>query len=478
MCGDSQSGKKVLAVDLDLSLARTDTLVEGIWSLFLSNPFQFVKIMLSLRRGRAYFKNLVAESVSFDAAKLPFNKEVLHQIKAWKRDGGRVVLVTASHQLIADEVGRHLNLFDRVQGSTEAVNLKGQQKAKFLCEEFGLGEFAYIGDSKADLPVWEVACSVIAVNPSFGLKLQLDNKFDNVKYLLSSESKRLEVLRLLRPAQWVKNILVFAPILAAQSRDLGAWLNNAFAFITFCIVASAIYIMNDAFDLQNDRNHPIKKQRPLAKGSVQLSEGLTLSAVLLTLGLTLCIWIDTQLFWLMSLYIILNIIYSAAFKKIRFVDILFLTVFYLARILAGSISGNIDLTFIFVAFSGFLFLALGSLKRLGELVLFYNAKMERVPGRGFRPKDTAYVQLIAAVSSVVSITFLASYINSERVLQTYKTPDFLWGIVLILTGWMLRLIVLTTTGKSKDPLSFFLKDRSSIVAIFLCVILILSATFI
>jgi phosphoserine phosphatase len=233
MCGDSQSGKKVLAVDLDLSLARTDTLVEGIWSLFLSNPFQFVKIMLSLRRGRAYFKNLVAESVSFDAAKLPFNKEVLHQIKAWKRDGGRVVLVTASHQLIADEVGRHLNLFDRVQGSTEAVNLKGQQKAKFLCEEFGLGEFAYIGDSKADLPVWEVACSVIAVNPSFGLKLQLDNKFDNVKYLLSSESKRLEVLRLLRPAQWVKKHPCFRANFSRTIPRLGCMAKQCIRFHHF-----------------------------------------------------------------------------------------------------------------------------------------------------------------------------------------------------------------------------------------------------
>ena len=468
----------MLAVDLDLTLARTDTLVESMWLMFVANPFRFVKTMLKLRHGRAHFKNSVAQSMSFDAAKLPFNTEVIDHIKAWKNSGGRVILVTASHQTIADEVGRHLNLFDRVKGSSKSMNLKGRKKAKFLCEEFGSGQFAYIGDSKADLPVWEVAHSVIAVNPSAGLKLQLKNRFDKVTYLLSGESKFREFLRLLRPSQWVKNALVLAPLAAAQSRDLTALINNALAFIIFCMVASAVYIINDAFDLQNDRNHPIKKQRPLAKGSVQISEGLALSAALLVLGLTLSFWIDIQLFWLMSLYLILNILYSAEFKKLRFVDILFLTLFYLARILAGSITGNIDLSFVFVTFSGFLFVALASLKRLGELMLFSSTQNERVPGRGYRPADAVYIQRIVWTSSFISIAHLAWYINSESVLNTYKAPEFLWGIVLILTGWIVRLIVLTKRGKSQDPLKFSLQDKGSLIVAFFCVALILSATLI
>ena len=478
MRGTNQSVKKVLAVDLDFSLARTDALIESMWSMFVSHPFRFLKTILNLRRGKAFFKNRVAESTSFDAAKLPFNTEVIKQIKSWKNSGGKVVLVTASHQTIADQVGKHLDLFDQVKGSNESTNLKGPEKAKFLCEEFGSGQFAYIGDSRADLSVWEEACSVIAVNPSIGLKFQLENRFNDVKYLLSSESKLIEFLRLMRPTQWVKNTLVFAPIVAAQSRDLSSLLNNAFAFIIFCLVASAVYILNDAFDLQNDRNHPIKKQRPLASGSVQISEGLALSAVLFILGLTLSLWIDMQLFWLMSLYVILNVLYSATFKKVRFVDVFFLALFFMSRILAGSITGNVDLTFVFLAFSGCLFLTLGSIKRLGELILFSNAKMDRIPGRGYRSKDTAYLQLIAAASSIVSIACLASYINSESVLEIYKTPDFLWGIVLILTGWIIRLIVLTMKGKSHDPLKFSLQDKGSILALFFCVALILNATLI
>ena len=474
----TQSNIKVLVVDLDLTLARTDTLVESMWLMFVANPFRFVKTMLKLRHGRAHFKNSVAQSMSFDAAELPFNTEVIDHIKAWKNRGGRVILVTASHQTIADEVGRHLNLFDRVKGSSKSMNLKGRKKAKFLCEEFGSGQFAYIGDSKADLPVWEVAHSVIAVNPSASLKLQLKNRFDNVTYLLSGESKFREFLRLLRPSQWVKNVLVLAPLAAAQSRDLTALINNALAFIIFCMVASAVYIINDAFDLQNDRNHPIKKQRPLAKGSVQISEGLALSAALLVLGLTLSFWIDIQLFWLMNLYLILNILYSAAFKKLRFVDILFLTIFYLARIVAGSITGNIDLTFVFVAFSGFLFVALGSLKRLGEIKFFSGLKNTQVSGRGYRPADEVYVKLIVVISSIISIAHLAWYINSENVLKTFKTPGFLWGIVLILSGWIIRLFVLTNRGKSQDPLSFCLQDKSSFIVAFLCIALILSATVI
>lgn len=478
MAVSAQSDNNMLVVDLDLTLARTDTLVESLWLMFVSNPFRFVKTMLKLRHGRAHFKDNVAKSMPCDAAKLPFNTQVIDHIKSWKNNGGKVVLVTASHQIIADEVGRHLNLFDRVKGSNKSRNLKGREKAKFLCEEFGFGQFAYIGDSKADLPIWEMAHSVVAVDPSTSLKIQLENRFDNVKYLLSGESKHLEILRLLRPTQWVKNVLIFAPFAAAQSKDLTALLLNAFAFVIFCMVASAVYIMNDAFDIQNDRNHPIKKQRPLARGSVQLSEGLALSAAILALSLTLSIWVDIQLFWLMSSYLILNVLYSAAFKKLRFIDILFLTLFYLARIVAGSITGNVDLTFVFVAFSGFLFVTLGSLKRLGEIKLFSGLKNTQVSGRGYRPADAVYVQLIVVISSIISIAHLAWYINSENVLKTFKTPGFLWGIVLILSGWIIRLFVHTNRGKSQDPLSFCLQDKSSFIVAFLCVALILSATLI
>ena len=298
-----------------------------------------------------------------------------------------------------------------------------------------------------------------------------------MKYLLSSESKHREIIRLFRPTQWVKNILIFAPILAAQSRDLNALLNNVFAFLIFCMIASAVYIINDTFDIQNDRNHPVKKQRPLACGSIHLSEGLALSGILLILGLTLSIWVDIQLFWLMSLYLILNVLYSAALKKVRFVDLLFLTLFYLARILAGSITGNIDLTYVFLAFSGFLFVALGSLKRLGELALLSNAKTERVPGRGYKPTDAISILLIAAISSILSIAHLINYVSSVGVSKAYKNPGFLWGIVIILTGWIIRLIVLTNQGKSQDPLMFVIEDKGSVVVAFFCFALMLSATF-
>ena len=474
---EEETDVKVLAVDLDLSLTKTDVLIEILWAMLSSSPFRFVAMMFNLRFGKAYFKSCVAKSVFFDASKLPFNAQVINYIKDWKKGGGKVVLVTASNQIIADEVGRHLNLFDNVYGSNELVNLKGQQKARFLCEKFGAGKFAYIGDSKADLSVWEEACSVIAVNPSFGLKLQLENRFDSVKYLLSDESKHREIIRLFRPTQWVKNILIFAPILAAQSRDLSALLNNVFAFLIFCMIASAVYIINDTFDIQNDRNHPVKKQRPLACGSIHLSEGLALSGILLILGLTLSIWVDIQLFWLMSLYLILNVLYSAALKKVRFIDLLFLTLFYLARILAGSITGNIDLTYVFLAFSGFLFVALGSLKRLGELALLSNAKTERVPGRGYRPKDAISILLIAAISSILSIAHLINYVSSVGVSKAYKNPGFLWGIVIILTGWIIRLIVLTNQGKSQDPLMFVIEDKGSVIVAFFCFALMLSATF-
>ena len=411
--------------------------------------------------GIAYFKRRVAQEVALNFATIPINEAVLGYINGWKKAGGRVILVTASDQSIANEFGKLLGIFDRLYGSNGKDNLKGDHKARFLVDQFGEKGFAYVGNSKADIKIWEHANRIIAVNLSRRMSNLLNRKFKNVKLLQDSKPKGKSILRLIRSEQWIKNTLVFLPILAANLGDIDIIIKSLWAFIVFCFTASSIYILNDAFDLQHDRNHPEKKNRPIAAGSVQIFEGIFLGVAFMTIGLGISLYIEWDLFLVMSLYLLLNFSYSAYFKKLIIIDLIFLSSFYILRVFAGSESSGVELSSWLIAFSAILFFALGSLKRLAEIVELSNVGMVRMPGRGYRISDSVVITQMTVVASFVSVTLLGFYINSDNVLHIYSSPSLLWCLVLLLTIWLNRLIFLTNQGVSGEPLTFFLKDRES-----------------
>ena len=168
----SQSGDTpgVLAVDLDGTLIASDLLLECFWLSMGQSPLPTASIgwsFLTRRHNRAGLKRALADLIAFDPSHLPYRQEVIAYITRWRDAGGRVVLVTASEQRLANRVAQHLGLFDAVYGSDGTRNLKGKTKAALLVELFGEGQFTYIGDAEADLPVWERAGrSITAAAPA------------------------------------------------------------------------------------------------------------------------------------------------------------------------------------------------------------------------------------------------------------------------------------------------------------------------
>ena len=252
------AGRPPLCVDLDGTLLATDSLWESFLLLARKHPAELWRVPGWLLQGKAFFKDKLASTVRLDPATLPYRKPVIDIIRAEKASGRRIVLATASPIQIARNVADHLGLFDEIIASGQSTNFKGAAKTAEIERRFGRGNFDYIGDASADLPVWKSARRAYVV--SSGSMERQARKVCTPYQIISVGGGIESYIRALRPHQWVKNILLFIPlILAHRLGDGKKDFEGALSFISFCLCASAIYIINDLVDLESDRRHASKK---------------------------------------------------------------------------------------------------------------------------------------------------------------------------------------------------------------------------
>ncbi|MEM7192380.1 MAG: UbiA family prenyltransferase, partial [Pseudomonadota bacterium] len=294
--------REVLVIDLDSTLLRSDMLFESFWSAFGQDWRSPFRSALALMRGKAALKRYLADAARVDVTTLPYDPEVISYIEVWRKKDGRTALVTASDDSIAQQIGTHLGLFDNVHGSDGTDNLKGARKAEFLIEKYGDGQFAYMGDSEADLAVWEHAKRAITVNMSAALRKQAEQTSDEVEHLTTHTPTLGAYLKAIRPHQWMKNILVFLPMLAAHQIDGISLLFSLLAFVSFSLVASSVYVLNDLLDLNADRAHPRKRMRPFAAGSIPISSGTWMAGSLLGGGTVIALIVGPVFFFVMAGY--------------------------------------------------------------------------------------------------------------------------------------------------------------------------------
>lgn len=460
----------VLVVDLDGTLLRSDLLFETFWSALGRDWRSPVRAGRALLGGRAALKRHLAEAASIDVASLPFDAEVIAQVERWRATGGRTALVTATDHALAERVAAHLGLFDEVQGSDGRLNLKGQAKAVFLTDRYKEG-YAYMGDAACDLPVWERARKAITVNAAPALRGRADRLGVEVEHMTTGARSWRPYLRAMRPHQWVKNGLVFLPMLAAHQLTGATLLQSLLAFVAFSLVASSVYVLNDLLDLAADRAHPRKRLRPFASGAIPLAHGSWMAGGLLLGGLAVGVVLGGAFIMVMLLYCAATTAYSVHLKRRVLIDIALLAGLYTIRLLAGGAATGIPLSVWLLAFSIFLFFSLAAVKRQAELVDSARSGKLAASGRGYRVEDLPILSMMAIASGYVAVLVMALYINSPAVIDLYGFPPALWGICCILLYWVSRMVLVTHRGHMHDdPIVYAARDPVSRA----CFILILA----
>ncbi|XHS80291.1 UbiA family prenyltransferase [Burkholderiaceae bacterium UC74_6] len=455
-----------LVVDLDGTLVYTDTLHESALQLLRDRPASTLKIPFWLAEGKASMKRKISALAQLNPETLPYNKPLLDWLREQRAAGRRIVLCTATDRSIAEGIARHLAVFDEVIATDGEVNLAGPNKAAELVARFGDGGFDYAGNSTADLAVWEKAREAVIVNAS-GALLEKARKRFKVSKVFAAPTQGLSVWRrALRLHQWLKNLLLFMPLLAAhQLSDGRAWGLLGIAFLAFSLCASSVYLANDLLDLESDRIHPRKRNRPFASGVLPVWIGVALAPVLFVCSLLLAGLVGPGFQGWLVVYFVLTCVYSWVLKRLVLIDCLTLAMLYTLRVLAGAAAVGLDLSFWLLAFSVFLFLSLAFVKRYAELELQRESGRSKLHGRGYHTNDAPLIQTMGITAGQAAVLVLALYLNSDAVTKLYKNPEIVWGAVPIMLFWIHWMWMQAHRGQMHDdPLVFAVKDRTSLVA--------------
>lgn len=466
-----------LCVDLDGTLVKTDTFAQAILLLVRTRPLTFFSL---LRRsaGLAPFKQRIADEIQLDPGALPYQFEFLEFLKAERRTGRELILVTASDKAPAQAVAKHLGLFSDVMASNGVNNLKSARKRDALVTRFGEKGFDYAGNAVDDLPVWESARNVIAVNPSITVRRALANQ--SVRVFEDRPPLWRVWLRALRVHQWMKNGLIFLPMLLAHELTKPVfYLQAVIAFFSFSLAASTIYIFNDIFDLHADQHHPHKKTRPFASGNLGLASAAA-GLPLLLISFLLAALLSPTFIAILLLYLALTTLYSWWLKQTAVLDVLTLAGLYALRIFAGTAAYGVVASEWLIAFSIFIFLSLALVKRYAEL----RAAAQQMPdalqsrGRGYRVVDMPLLGGFGIATGCLSVLVLALYISSPRVIDFYPRPAVLWLLCPLQFYWITRIWLLAGRGEmSDDPLDFAARDLRTWLVVFLSLMALVLGSF-
>jgi 4-hydroxybenzoate polyprenyltransferase len=453
-----------LYVDLDGTLLATDLLHESALQLLRGAPLQALLVPLWLLRGKAHMKRRIAESVQIDASVLPYRPEVLALVRNAREQGRRVVLATASDASLARSVAQHLGLFDHVIASNGEVNLSGLRKLEAIRADAAGHPFSYAGNDRVDLKVWHGADSAIVVSNSSSLRARATERAALEQQVHVARATLRDYLYGLRVHQWLKNLLVFLPLLPiidATTPDMA--MRAAAMFLAFSLCASSIYVFNDLLDLEADRHHARKKKRPFASGLISISQALPLALSLLFGSMALAVLTLPPLaVATLIAYMLLTTAYSTLLKRRMLVDVFALAMLYTMRILAGAAATQVEPSFWLLGFSLFMFLSLALAKRYVEVDELRSRSQHAMKGRAYVAGDGAFVMASGVASGQLSVLTLSLYLNDPTVAQRYSHPYGLWLLCPLLLYWLVRIWLKAHRGElHDDPVVFAATDRIS-----------------
>lgn len=453
-----------LCVKLEGVILWNGTTAELALALLRHRPLMFFAMLGWLFLGRTKFRERVVQSVEIDPATLPYRRATLNLLWREAATGRDIILVTCGEPRVARAIANHLGVFTDIIEVERGETPPGDATALELCGRFGSGDFDYAGNGRGDIPVWRTARRSVLVAPSPRL---LTNEIWNSQAadIISPRDRRsMKFVDALRPGRWVKNLLVFLPLLGAAGHADPQFLVKLYlAFSAYCLLSSAGYVANDLIDLAADRKHSHKRRRGLASGRLSITRGIFLFAGLAAAGLGLALFLSPLLAGWMGVFLALSLAYSLWIKKVLLIDTFALVALYLHRVLTGFIVAGQIPTFWQILFAGFFFLGLAMLTRYGELVGSRRSGTRLATrARAYRTSDLDILASFGLASGYLSVIILAFYAQTAEAHALFRSPELLWILCPLLIYWIARVWVFARRGRiPSDPVLFALKDPVS-----------------
>jgi 4-hydroxybenzoate polyprenyltransferase len=328
-----------------------------------------------------------------------------------------------------------------------------------------------------DLRIWPHARRALLVSPAPGVQSAFTDARKIDKVFEGGGGRVVDYVRAMRLHQWVKNILVFAVLIAShQASNLQLFLQCLTAFVAFGLVASSAYVLNDLLDLTADRRHPRKRARPIPAARISIIAALWMVALLLAGGVAIALLLPPLFLVCLAVYYTGTLAYSFKLKNFAILDVCTLAALYTLRIIAGAAAIDTQLSFWLLAFSMFMFLSLALVKRYSELTVVAHQGRGSATGRGYQVSDLTVLQALGVSSAMAAVLVLALYVNNPEITKLYSRPEAIWLLCPLFLYWIARIWMITHRGDMHDdPIVFTFGDATSLLIGILCGIVLLAA---
>ena len=455
-----------LCLALDESLILVRIADERLLARARQAPGAFVQIVGRLIYGTTPQSQNAAPPPPVDLNSLPLRLELVDWLRHQRSVGRRLILLVDGDIAAAEQIAARLDLFDELVPTDRYQGTPAQRRRSALVERFGDHGFDYLGSQACDRIVWQASRRALVVG-DVSIKKCIGRDSEFVETSPRAQTWPLTWINAMRLYQWTKNGLIFVPpLLAHEIIQPHVLVNSVLAFVAFGLCASSVYLVNDLIDLTADRQHSRKRLRPFAAGTLSARSGLAVAVLLITGAVVFAATVGARFMGVLAGYYVLTWAYSLYLKRVPLLDVMLLAALYTLRIIAGAAAAQVPVSFWLLAFSVFIFLSLGFVKRYAELADARKADRPIGHARGYRDADLPLIMSLGTASGYSAIVVMALYVNSAESQSLYQHHKPLWLICPLMLFWISRIWIVTTRGAMHDdPVIFAVRDRVSLLIV-------------
>ena len=457
-----------LCVSCEHALLKTDIFHEAIFLLIKRNPLYIFQLPFRLLGGKSTLKQRLPEQVQINWRTVPLRTGVVERMRS-AHDGNRqVFLLTSMPETWARDLSAELTYTEILFSSEKASDGSERAQAR-LTSLFGSKGYDYIGGGRQDLSDCESARRATLVTSDRSTITQAKQISSVESFIPSDRAGLTTFLRMIRVHQWLKNLLILVPLLAAHKlTSVGSVGIAALGFLAFSFCASSVYVLNDLLDLESDRQHVRKRNRPIAAGTIGVDQALIVGLLLLITATLLALRVSALFALTLGIYFAMTLAYSLRLKRQVIVDVMLLAALYTIRIVAGAVATAVVPSFWLLALSMFLFLSLAVVKRYSEMLVTLSQEKKYAAGRGYSVADMPVLLSLGVSAGIAAIVVLALYINDPSTGKLYPATIWLWPVPTLMLYWISRVWMKAHRGEMHDdPVLFAMRDWQSLVTLVL-----------